>query len=198
MKSSSSCAGRPAFALSSTWHARSSLSLRYLPYVRRVMSARDYRQRKRTARGLVRFLCHYVRRQRVDFLRLEQLPPRRHGVLAVVHRIDEPSLLTGRKRAQVERRLGIEHARAVARRAILRVDLRALSDLGGRELLLRSRRRGAESERKRRERVSNDHQVRCPVIPASARRSRPNHRVGRPRAAAPSATRSLRRAPTGW
>src|SRR5262245_62617912 len=161
MKSSSSCAGRPAFALSSTWHARSSLSLRYLPYVRRLMAAHDYRPRKRTARRLLLFPRHDVRPERVDFLGLEQIPPRRHGVLALVHRIHEAALLAGRKRPQVERRLGVEHACAVARRAILRVELRALSDLGGRALLLRPRRRGAERKRERRDLVSDLHQVKA-------------------------------------
>src|SRR5215813_1233836 len=75
---------------------------------------------------------------------LEQIGPRRHLVLAFHDRIDEPALGIGREFPQVKRRIRVAHPRAVAGRAILGVDRRALLDLIFGELLavLTEQRRG--------------------------------------------------------
>src|SRR5687767_3083039 len=65
---------------------------------------------------------HHVRPQRLDVLHLEQVAPGRHLVLALRHGSHEPDFLVGGKLAQISRRLRIHHARAVAGRAVLRVD----------------------------------------------------------------------------
>src|SRR5262249_52068253 len=63
--------------------------------------------------------------ERLDFLGLEQPAPGRHLVLALRDRIDEALVLVVREFAQVGRALRVHHARAVARRAVALVDVRA-------------------------------------------------------------------------
>src|SRR5215470_3532049 len=67
--------------------------------------------------------------QRLKLVGLEEVTPWRHLVLAARHRIDEAFALVGRKLSQIECRPGILHARAVTRRAVDRVELRAHCDL---------------------------------------------------------------------
>src|SRR5215813_9531702 len=67
--------------------------------------------------------------QRLKLFRLEEIAPWRHLALAARHRIDEALALVGRKFPQIECRPGILHARAVTRRAVDRVELRAGRDL---------------------------------------------------------------------
>src|SRR5262245_24302883 len=67
--------------------------------------------------------------QRLKLFRLEKIAPWRHLALAARHRIDEAFALVGRKFPQIECRPGIPHARAVTRRAVDRVKLRAGRDL---------------------------------------------------------------------
>jgi hypothetical protein len=62
-------------------------------------------------------------------IRREEIPPWRHLILAARHRIDEALALVGREFPQVECRAGILHVRAMTRRAVDRVELRAGCDL---------------------------------------------------------------------
>src|SRR5215472_12743643 len=82
--------------------------------------------------------------ERLDFLGLEQPAPGRHLVLALRDRIDEALVLVVRKFAQVGRALRVHHARAVTRRAVALVDLRARFQLFR---VLRHRRAAGDGER---------------------------------------------------
>ena len=78
---------------------------------------------------------HDIGPQGLELIRLEEIPPWWHLVLAARHRIDEALVLVERKFPQVECRVRILHARAVTRRAVDRVELRAGRDLVLREAL---------------------------------------------------------------
>src|SRR5436190_3817819 len=78
---------------------------------------------------------HHVGPQRLELLRLEEIAPGRHLVLAARDRVDEALVLVGRKFPQVEGGTGILHSRAVAGRAVDRVQIGT-----GRDLLLREAR----------------------------------------------------------
>src|SRR5690242_181859 len=69
--------------------------------------------------------------ERLDLVGLEHAAPRRHLVLAARHRGDEPVVLVVRELAQVKGALRVQHARAMARRAVARVEARAALHLLG-------------------------------------------------------------------
>src|SRR5712664_742220 len=75
----------------------------------------------------------HVRPQRLDFIRLEQVAPRRHGVLALRYRSEEPLALIARELAQIGGAFRIGHARTVARSTVPCIRLRAGLDLLGLE-----------------------------------------------------------------
>src|SRR6266705_205422 len=79
----------------------------------------------------------HVRPQSVDFIRLEQVAPRRHGVLALRYRGDEALALIAREFAQIGRALRIGHARTVAGGTVPRIHFRTAFDLLRRERVLR-------------------------------------------------------------
>src|SRR5713226_188099 len=88
--------------------------------------------------------CRHIGPQRLELIRLEEIAPGRHLVLAARHRIDEALVLVKRKFAQVERGAGVLHARAVTGRAVYGVKLGAGGDLLLREAwFLLGRCRGA-------------------------------------------------------
>src|SRR6266849_9055339 len=92
----------------------------------------------------------HVRPQSVDFIRLEQVAPRRHGVFALRYRADEPLALIAREFAQIGCALRIGHARAVARGTVPRIRFRTAFDLLWLERVLRRRgvRRGEQRAEK--------------------------------------------------
>src|SRR6266581_9647550 len=88
----------------------------------------------------------HVRPQSVDFIRLEQVAPRRHGVLALRYRGDEPLALIAREFAQIGRALRIGHARTVAGGTVSCIHFRTALDLLRLERVLsrRSMRKGEQ------------------------------------------------------
>jgi len=72
---------------------------------------------------------HDIGPQGLELIWLEEIPPWRHLILAARHRIDEALALVGWEFPQVECRAGILHVRAMTRRAVDRVELRADCDL---------------------------------------------------------------------
>src|SRR5713226_8244977 len=79
----------------------------------------------------------HVRPQGVDIIRLEQVAPRRHGVLALRYRGDEALALIAREFAQIGRALRIGHARTVAGGTVSRIHFRTAFDLLRLERVLR-------------------------------------------------------------
>src|SRR5437899_3451614 len=73
----------------------------------------------------------HVRPQRFDLIRLEQVAPRRHGVLALRYRSEEALALIARELAQIGGAFRIGHARSVAGGAVSCIRLRAAFDLLG-------------------------------------------------------------------
>src|SRR5258707_6460339 len=79
----------------------------------------------------------HIRPQGLDLIRLQQLAPRRHGVLALRYRSEKPLALIARELAQIGCALRIGHARTVARSAVPCIRLRAALDLFRLERVLR-------------------------------------------------------------
>src|SRR6267143_5944681 len=79
----------------------------------------------------------HIRPQGLDLIRLQQLAPRRHGVLALRYRSEKPLALIARELAQIGGAFRIGHARTVARGAVSCIRLRAVFDLLGPERVLR-------------------------------------------------------------
>src|SRR5207247_3993771 len=75
----------------------------------------------------------HVSPQRLDLFRLQQVAPGRHLILAARHRIDEALALAAREFPQVGGALRVEHACAMAGRAVARIDFRAGLELLRRE-----------------------------------------------------------------
>src|SRR5882672_3881705 len=78
-----------------------------------------------------------IRPQRLDIIRLEQVAPRRHGVLALRYRSEEPLALIARELAQIGGAFRVGHAWTVACGTVPRIGLRAAFDLLGLERFLR-------------------------------------------------------------
>src|SRR2546427_5863728 len=100
------------------------------------MSLRGKRRSNRWALSVLATRGH-VRPQRFDFIRLEQVAPRRHGVLALRYRGEEALALISRELAQIGGAFGIGHARTMAWGTVSRVDFRTALDLLWRERFLR-------------------------------------------------------------
>src|SRR2546427_12930616 len=83
------------------------------------MSLRGKRRSNRWALSVLATRGH-IRPQSVDFIRLEQVAPRRHGVLALRYRGEEALALIARELAQIRGAFRIGHARTVARGAVPR------------------------------------------------------------------------------
>src|SRR5467141_1842971 len=78
----------------------------------------------------------HVRPQRLDLIRPEQVAPRRHGVLALRYRSEEPLALVARELAQIGGAFRIGHARTVACGTVPRIGFRTALHLLGLECLL--------------------------------------------------------------
>src|SRR5438445_1952546 len=100
------------------------------------MSLRGKRRSNRWALSVLATRGH-IRPQSVDFIRLEQVAPRRHGVLALRYRGEEALALIARELAQIRGAFRIGHARTVARGAVPRIRFRTALDLLGPERVLR-------------------------------------------------------------
>src|SRR6266567_6265346 len=141
----------------------------------------------------------HVGPQRFDFIRLEQVAPRRHGVLALRYRGDEALALVAREFAQIGRALRIGHARTVAVGTVSRIHFRTAFDLLRLERVLRRYRvRKGEQEADEDYFLQLGHTARQALrrfTRASGQTSRPIRREA-PCPRFPSSMRSRRRAPT--
>src|SRR2546425_8419917 len=99
------------------------------------MSLRGKRRSNRWALSVLATRGH-IRPQSLDFIRFEQVAPRRHGVLALRYRGEEPLALITRELSQIGCALRIGHARAVACGTMSCIHFRAALDLLGLERIL--------------------------------------------------------------
>src|SRR5436309_13389432 len=92
----------------------------------------------------VSFLSRYhIAPERLDLLGRQYVTPGRHLIFPAQHRGDEACALVSRELTQVEGALRVQHAGAVAWRAMARIEVSAGGELLRREgLLLRALRRG--------------------------------------------------------
>src|SRR5712691_1340342 len=78
---------------------------------------------------------YHIAPERLDLLGLQYVTPGRHLIFPAQHRGDEAFALVSREFTQVEGALRVQHAGAVARRAITRIDVSAGCELLRREAL---------------------------------------------------------------